>query len=97
MAEFIDDGSLYEEAKSLYKKIYYKIQDHPPFKEDVENALRDMYWQGYNDAKADMEYERDQAVEKLIKEWQSTENPSNLTYADGLADAVSIVRGDNDK
>ena len=63
MAEFIDDGSLYEEAKSLYKKIYYKIQDHPPFKEDVENALRDMYWQGYNDAKADMEYEYSNDVE----------------------------------
>lgn len=54
MPEFIEDGSLYEEAKSLYKKIYYKLEDHPPFREDIENALRDVYWQGYNDAKAEL-------------------------------------------
>lgn len=36
----------------------------------------------------------EEIINRLVTEWQQTDNPDNLTYADGLADAVSIARGD---
>ena len=36
----------------------------------------------------------EEIISKLVQAWQKTDNPDNLTYADGLADAVSIARGD---
>jgi len=35
---------------------------------------------------------REQIAQDLAQVWQHTDNPENLTYADGLADAVHIVR-----
>lgn len=54
MTDYIDDGGIYEAAKSLHKIIYYKMQDHPSFREDIEEAIRDAYMQGYNDAKEEL-------------------------------------------
>jgi len=36
----------------------------------------------------------EEIISRLVQAWQKTDNPDNLTYADGLADAVSIARGD---
>jgi hypothetical protein len=35
---------------------------------------------------------REQIAQDLAQAWQHTDNPDHLTYADGLADAVHIVR-----
>ena len=36
----------------------------------------------------------EEIIIRLVQAWQKTDNPDHLTYADGLADAVSIARGD---
>ena len=48
--------------------------------------LDESYAQGYNDA-------REEIIKKIAEVWQKTDNSSNLTYADGLADATDIARG----
>jgi len=51
-SEFIEDGGIYEAAKDLNKKIWAELESLA-FSEAVNDALADMYWQGWNDAKAD--------------------------------------------
>ena len=88
MSDFINDGSLYEEAKLLEKSIYKKIESYPSFKEDIRQALSNMYWQGYNDAKEDIATE----IEKISLD---TGEPHAQLNALGMRMiAAKIARGD---
>lgn len=88
MSDFINDGSLYEEAKLLEKSIYSKINSYPSFKEDIQQALSNMYWQGYKDAKQDIAEE----IESISLD---TGEPNSQLNALGMRIiAAKIARGE---